>query len=72
MIHSVPVFKFKANFTKGLMKGLVMEQTMTFTGETEAFDWAVRVNENERKGHCNFWVCDIEQDGFKEFEDVRV
>ena len=62
----LPVYKFKAHFTKGLMKGMVMEQTMTFVGETEAYDWAVRVNENERKGHCDFWVADLEADGFKE------
>jgi len=48
------------------MKGLVLEQTMTFVGEAEALDWAVRVNDNNRKGHCDFWVADLEADGFKE------
>jgi len=62
----LPVYKFNAHFTKGLMKGLVLEQTMTFVGEAEALDWAVRVNDNNRKGHCDFWVADLEADGFKE------
>ena len=62
----VPVFKFNAHFTRGLMKGMVIEQTMTFAGEAEAYDWCVRVNENERNGHCDYWVADFEQDGFKE------
>lgn len=68
----LPIYKFKAHFTKGLMKGMVMEQTMTFTGEAEAFDWAVRVNENERKGYCDYWVADLEADGFKEIDCERV
>lgn len=62
------VYKFKAHFTKGLMKNLVLDQEMTFTGEAEAFDWAVRVNENERKGYCDYWVSDLEKVGVREIE----
>jgi hypothetical protein len=62
------VMKFNANFTRGLMKNMVLEQTMTFSGETEAYDWAVRVNENERAGHCDYWVSDLEKIGVKELE----
>lgn len=62
------VMKFNANFTRGLMKNMVLEQTMTFSGETEAYDWAVRVNENERAGHCDYWVSDLENIGTKELE----
>jgi len=65
-------YKFNAHFTKGLMKGLVLEQTMTFTGEAEAYDWAVRVNANNRKDYCDFWVADLEKTGVKEVFDVRV
>ena len=68
----LPIYKFKAYFTKGLMKGMIMSQEMTFTGEAEAYDWAVRVNENERKGHCDYWVCDLEPNGFKEIDIERV
>ena len=60
------VYKFKANFTKGLMKNLVLDQEMTFTGEAEAYDWCVRVNENERKGHCDYFVTDLEKVGVRE------
>jgi hypothetical protein len=66
----VPVFKYKAHFTRGLMKGMVMEQTMTFANEESAYDWCVRVNANERKGHCDYWVADFEKDGFKEIGNV--
>lgn len=62
------VWKFKASFTKGLMKGLILPQEMTFTGEAEAYDWAVRVNENNRKGYCDFWVMDLEKIGVKEID----
>ena len=62
----LPIYKYKAHFTKGMMKGLVLDQVMTFAGEAEAYDWAVRVNANNRKGHCDFWVADLEPDGFKE------
>lgn len=62
----LPVFKYKANFTKGLMKNMVIEQTMTFSGEAEAYDWCVRVNDNNRKGHCDYFVTDFEPNGFKE------
>jgi len=68
----LPVYKFKAYFTNGLMKGMIMPQTMTFTGEAEAYDWAVRVNENNRKGNCDYWVADLEADGFKEIDIERV
>lgn len=68
----LPIYKFKAYFTKGLMKGMTMPQEMTFSGEAEAYDWAVRVNENERKGHCDFWVADLEPNGFKEIDIERV
>lgn len=68
----VEVYKFKANFTEGLMKNMVMEQTMTFTGEAEAYDWVVRVNDNNRKGYCQYWVSDLEKTGVKEIFDVRV
>lgn len=66
------VYKFKAHFTKGMMKNLVLDQEMTFSGEAEAYDWAVRVNENERKGYCDYWVSDLEKTGVKEILDVRV
>lgn len=62
----VEVWKFEANFTKGLMKNMVMEQTMTFPSEDNAYDWAYRVNQNERAGHCDFWVSDLEKVGVKE------
>lgn len=62
----VPVYKFNAHFTKGLMKNMVLEQAMTFAGEAEAYDWAVRVNENERNGHCDYFVTDLEKTGVKE------
>ena len=62
----VDVWKFNANFTKGLMKNLVMEQTMTFPSEANAYDWAVRVNENERNGHCDYWVSDLEKIGVRD------
>ena len=62
----VEVYKFNANFTSGIMKNMVMEQTMTFPSEENAYDWAVRVNENERAGHCQYWVSDLEKIGVKE------
>jgi hypothetical protein len=68
----LPIFKFKAHFTKGLMKGMIMPQDMTFTGEAEAFDWACRVNKNNRNGNCDFWVADLEPNGFKEIDIERV
>ena len=64
-IMKVDVFEFKANFTTGLMKNLVMEQTMTFPSEENALDWAVRVNNNNRSGHCEFWVSDLKRIGEK-------
>jgi hypothetical protein len=66
------VYKFNAHFTKGLMKNMVLGQEMTFTGEAEAYDWAVRVNENNRKGYCDFWVADLEKVGVKEIEEMYV
>ena len=68
----LPIYKFKAHFTKGLMKGMIMPQDMTFTGESEAFDWACRVNDNHRLGYCDYWVCDLEPNGFKEIDIERV
>lgn len=62
----VDVWKFNANFTKGLMKNLVMEQTMTFPSEANAYDWAVRVNDNNRSGHCDYWVSDLEKIGVRD------
>lgn len=62
----VDVFKFNANFTTGLMKNLVMEQTMTFPDENNAYDWAYRVNQNNRSGHCEYYVTDLEKIGVKE------
>lgn len=60
------VYKYKSHFTAGLMKGMTIDQDMTFVGEAEAFDWAYRVNENNRKGGCPFWVTDLEKIGVKE------
>jgi len=60
------VYKFKAHFTAGLMKGMIMDQDMTFGGEAEVYDWAYRVNKNNRVGECPFWVSDIEYVGEKE------
>lgn len=60
------VFKFNANFTQGMMKNMVIDQQMTFAGEAEAYDWCVRVNDNNRKGHCDFFVTDFEPAGFRE------
>ena len=67
-----PIYKFEAHFTKGMMKGMVMPQEMTFTGEAEAFDWACRVNDNHRIGYCDYWVCNLEPNGFKEIDCERV
>ncbi len=55
-----------------MMKGMTLPQEMTFAGEAEAFDWASRVNENNRIGHCDYWVCDLEPNGFKEINLERV
>ena len=46
----LPIYKFKAHFTKGLMKGMIMPQEMTFSGEElelvmEAFRAAVPVDD---------------------------
>lgn len=60
------VYKFDANFTKGLMKNRVLAQEMTFTGEAEALDWAVRVNDNNRKGNCDYFVTDLVKVGVRE------
>lgn len=60
------VYKFTANFTAGLMNGLVNTQEMTFTGEAEAIDWVERVNANNRNGNCNYFVTDLEKIGVKE------
>lgn len=60
------VYKFTANFTQGLMKNMVLPQEMTFSGEAEAYDWAVRVNDNNRNGHCDYFVTDLEKIGVKE------
>ena len=68
----LPIYKFKAHFTKGLMKGMIMPQEMTFTGESEAYDWMLRVNANERRGNCDFWVSDLKENGFKEIDCERV
>ena len=62
----VEIYKFNANFTNGLMKGLVMEQTMNFPSEECALDWVVRVNENNRNDNCDFWVSDLEYVEMKE------
>jgi hypothetical protein len=51
---------------------MIMPQDMTFTGEAEAFDWACRVNDNHRLGYCDYWVCDLEPNGFKEIDIERV
>ena len=53
------VYKFQAHFTAGLMKGMISEQTMTFVGEAEAIDFVYRVNENNRKGECPYWISDL-------------
>jgi hypothetical protein len=68
----LPVYSFKARFTDGMMKGLTLNQEMTFTGEAEAFDWAVRVNKNNRNGNCDFWVTDLEKSGVKEVDWEKV
>ena len=60
------VYKFNANFTNGMMKNMVLPQEMTFTGEAEAYDWCVRVNDNNRKGNCDYFVTDLEKVGIKE------
>jgi len=62
----VDIYKFNATFKKGLMKGIVSEQTMTFSGEKEALDWMIRVNRNCADGNCDYMVTDLEKVGVKE------
>lgn len=57
---NLEVYKFNAHFTAGLMKGMISEQTMTFVGESEALDFVYRVNVNNRKGECPYWISDLE------------
>ena len=55
--------KFTAHHTCGILKGLSTTDTMKFGSESDAYDWAIRVNENQRKGNCKFWVDELEKVG---------
>ena len=68
----LPIYRFEVHFTEGVLKGMSLLQDMSFAGEAEAIAWASRVNENNRIGHCDYWVCDLEPNGFKEINLERV
>ena len=49
-------YEFTANMTKGTLKGMQIEQEITFENEKRFNKWIAGVNSNHKKGKCNFYV----------------
>lgn len=63
----VPVYSFTQNFTAGILKGMVIEDNqMKFGSSKDAHDWMKGVNENNKNGHCDYFVTDLMKVGVVE------